>query len=227
MSARQYAFDEPAAEHTITVVDHRHLPLGHGANRFGELDARRPAWFAMKGGGYPFVPVANLHRCTKRECDIVEEARTAEHGAGVEQIVGATEAHRRPVGFDPDDERWCPESDSEPFALTNRKLVDPLVGAHLVPVGVEHRTRTNATRRALFDKGVVAAGRHEAELLALAFGGPGEGAPHGILPNFGFLCFSERKDHPRQLLFGQRVEKIALIFGRVFPPVQFDAIAPR
>jgi hypothetical protein len=171
------------------------------------------------------VPVADANGGPHGKCDVVEEAHLRQLGARVKKIVARAEAHRRRRGVDVHHERRRAEGDAEPFALADGEAMDAGMRADDAPLGVEDGARPRSTLGPLFDEGVVPARGDEAELLAFPFGGAGQPAPQGVAPHLGFGRLTERKLEPLELLFGKRVEEVALVLVAIFGAMELDPVA--
>jgi hypothetical protein len=217
---RPRAGDAAPPEHSPVVIEDGDLARRYGAHGLVERD-RDPsgdtALFDPRGRLHLAMPDPNAHAPwqvdTLAERDVDHVRVCGGEGPGVAEVHGG----RRRV--DPCHEGGLADRDAESLPLAEGEAVHAGVRADDAAFGVEDRSGPNSPVRPRLDERCIGGARasYEAELLALAFGGPGQPTCEGLGADFGLLRAAHGKHEPLELLAAGGIEEVALVLGAVAP----------
>ena len=161
---------------------------------------------------------ADLHVGTQRERDVFGPCAVDEGRTGGGRLVADNDRVLRCV--DGRHEGGLAESDAKSAALANREMVHPVVPPEHAAFAVDDWPRAHGRFRSRFHERRILAGRHEAELLALALFGAGQAACERFGTNLFLQRLSERQHEPREVRGVERMQIVALVFSRVAARMQ-------
>ena len=198
-----------------------------GALRFIKFDLEKVILGLRNGAGLLLVAIAYFGAAAERTVNMVHSDQVDSAGiqSPLHQVVISAECDGVSLGIDLRDIASVSGRNSEPPALAERIVDDPLVAPQDIALRIHEIAGRTLRAAVALDKAGVVAVRNKADILAVVLLGIPKTALRGDLTGLVLILVAERELNVSQLLLRQNIEHITLILGRV-ERLQKEVAAP-
>src|SRR5579871_1676211 len=219
-TALRRALNEAAAEHARLsggrVIEHTGLArrdtffAGYELDLVTAVSAAQPSGLRRARRTHPHE---NLETPANRAIDlaIADPVDVAELNAIHPQRFARADHDAARRGIEPHDKQRRAGGDAEPSPLADREMRNALMPAQHAAVEIDDIARLKRVRPQAADDIGIAAGRHEADILAVVLVSNRQPKPPRQLPHLTLGHITERKAQMIELLTRRRKQEIALI----------------